>query len=611
MRNGNNKPPVIARRGPGGGMPMGAMPGEKAKDFKKSMKSLLAYVKPFRVVMIISIVLAVLGTVFNIVGPQVIKGMGTVIMQGSALGHIDMGEIVYYGVILAILYVTSYLFSSLQGFLTSKVSARLSQKLRNEISEKINRLPIKTIDKESYGDILSRIVNDVDLLSHTLNQSLSSIITSLTMIIGVVVMMFINSVPLAIVGILGTPLSLVCVLVIVKLSQKFFAVQQESLGDINGHIEEMYSAHNVVSAFNAKEKSINKFNEINKNLYKSSYKAQYLSGIMHPVSHFVGNLVYIAVALVGGSMAIENPIFAVTIVAFISYLRMFNNQITQVASIANTLQSTAAASERVFEFLDYEEESVESREKEVGEIKGEVEFRNVCFGYDEDKEIIHDFNAKIAAGSKVAIVGPTGAGKTTLVNLLMRFYDIGSGDILIDGVSIYDYTRAQVRDMFGMVLQDTWLFEGSIRENVSYGTAGLSNEEIENACCFAHIDHFIRSLPNGYDMILDDSSNISQGQRQLLTIARAMVNNAPMLILDEATSTVDTITEAMIQKAMDKLMKGRTSFVIAHRLSTIKDADTIFVLKEGRVVECGNHEELLSQNGFYAELYNSQFAEGE
>lgn len=609
----NNNRPGAMRRGPGGG-PRGGMVmpvGEKAKDFKKSMKSLIKYVRPFRVVMIVSMALAVLGTVFNIVGPQLIKGMGTVIMEGSAAGHVDMGEIFYYGIILAILYVTSYLFSSIQGFLTSKVSARLSQKLRNEISQKINKLPIKTLDRESYGDILSRIVNDVDLLSHTLNQSLSSIITSLTMITGVMIMMFINSVPLAVIGILGTPLSLLSVIIIVKISQKFFTVQQSSLGDINGHIEEMYSAHNVVSVFNAKDRAIQKFDEINNKLYKASYKASYLSGIMHPISHFVGNLVYIIVAVVGGSMAIENPIFAVTIVAFISYLRMFNNQVSQVASIANTLQSTAAASERVFEFLDYEEENNESEQKQVGEIKGEVEFRNICFGYDEDKEIIHDFNAKIKAGSKVAIVGPTGAGKTTLVNLLMRFYDANSGDILIDGVSIYDYTRSQVRDMFGMVLQDTWLFEGTIRENISYGTTGLTNEEVENACCFAHIDHFIRSLPNGYDMILDDSSNISSGQRQLLTIARAMVNNAPMLILDEATSTVDTITEAMIQKAMDKLMVGRTSFVIAHRLSTIKDADTIFVLKDGRVVECGNHEELLSKNGFYAELYNSQFSEGE
>lgn len=610
MRNDNRQ--GVMRRGPGGGPRGMAMPvGEKAKDFKKSMKSLIKYVRPFRILIIVSMVLAVLGTVFNIVGPQVIKGMGTVIMEGSAAGHVDMGEIFYYGIILAILYVTSYLFSSIQGFMTSKVSARLSQKLRNEISQKINRLPIKTLDRESYGDILSRIVNDVDLLSHTLNQSLSSIITSLTMIIGVMIMMFINSVPLAVIGILGTPLSLLCVVVIVKISQKFFTVQQSSLGDINGHIEEMYSAHNVVSVFNAKDKAIQKFDEINNRLYRASYKASYLSGIMHPISHFVGNLIYIVVAVVGGSMAIENPIFAVTIVAFISYLRMFNNQVSQVASIANTLQSTAAASERVFEFLDYEEESNENEQKQVGEIKGEVEFRNVCFGYDEDREIIHDFNAKIKAGSKVAIVGPTGAGKTTLVNLLMRFYDVNSGDILIDGVSIYDYTRSQVRDMFGMVLQDTWLFEGSIRENISYGTTGLTKEEVENACCFAHIDHFIRSLPNGYDMILDDSSNISSGQRQLLTIARAMVNNAPMLILDEATSTVDTITEAMIQKAMDKLMVGRTSFVIAHRLSTIKDADTIFVLKDGRVVECGNHEELLSKNGFYAELYNSQFSEGE
>ena len=580
----------------------------KAKDFKKSMASLLNYVKPFRVAMIISIIFSVAGTIFNVFGPQILKSMGIVIMEGTKQGHINMSSIVYYGVILAILYVTSMIFSVIQGFITSKVSARLSQKMRNDISEKINNLPIKTLDKESYGDILSRITNDVDLLSHSLNQSLTSIITSITMVTSVTIMMFINSVPLALIALICAPLSIGTMLLFVKISQKYFIAQQTALGDINGHIEEMYSAHSIVTAFNAKDKSVEKFDKINSELCSSGYKAAYLSGIMHPVSSFIGHVVYILIAIVGGSIAIETPIFAATIVAFVVFLRMFNNQVTQVASIANTLQQTAAASERVFEFLNYEEEPKEIQKLVSPQVVGNIEFKDVCFGYEEDKEIIHSFSANIKAGSKVAIVGPTGAGKTTLVNLLMRFYDINKGDILIDGVSIYSYTREQVRDMFGMVLQDTWLFDGTIRENIAYGTENLTNEEVENACCFAHIDHFIRSLPNGYDMVLDDSSNISQGQRQLLTIARAMVNNAPMLILDEATSTVDTITEAMIQKAMDKLMAGRTSFVIAHRLSTIKNADIIFVLKEGMVVECGNHEELLGKNGFYAELYNSQFA---
>ncbi len=587
--------------------PMGRITVEKPKEFKKSMKALFEYLKPFKILIIVSILFAALGTIFNLVGPQIIKEMGTVILEGSILRNVDMAQILYFAVLLAILYVVASIFSVVQGFIMASVTAKVSKNLRNEISLKINKLPFKVFDKQSYGDILSRITNDVDLISQTLNDSLSQIITSVTLVIGVIIMMFINSVPLAVIAIVGTPLSMVCVLIIIKLSQKYFAEQQKGLGEINGHIEEIYSAHNVVVTYNGQESASKKFDKINEHLFSSSYKAQFLSGMMYPISSFIGNIVYVVIALVGGSIAIDNPIFAVTIVAFITYLRMFNQQVSQVASVANTLQSTAAASERVFEFLKLEEVSEQKEGKQIENFKGNVEFKDVCFGYEKDKQIIYNFSASIKAGSKVAIVGPTGAGKTTIVNLLMRFYEIDSGDILIDGISIKEMTRSEVRELFGMVLQDTWLFEGTIRENISYGTEGQSNEQIENACCFAHIDHFIRSLPNGYDMILDENANISQGQKQLLTIARAMVHNSPILILDEATSSVDTRTEIMIQKAMDKLMEGRTSFVIAHRLSTIKNADLILVLKDGNIIEYGNHNKLLAANGFYAELYNSQF----
>lgn len=595
----------MAGRGP---MGMGGT-GAKAKNFKKSMMSLLGSLKGYRVVIILALAFAIASTTFNLVAPNVIKKIGEIIVAGGF--SIDMGKIAYYGVVLIILYALSAILNYVQGIIMAKITANVTEKYRRDISQKINKLPLKYFDSNSFGDTLSRITNDVDTLGQSLSESLSTIVSSITMIIGAVIMMLVNSPLLTLVVILMMPISIGLTLLMVKFSQKYFLRQRTELGEINGQIEEIYSAHNVVRVFNGEEKAQNKFEKTNNELYKAGYKAQLLSGLMHPIMNFIGNLIYVAVCVVGAYIAIENsdPLFAVTIVTFITYMRTFNNQISNVANISSTLQSTAAASERIFEFLEEQEQEVENKPKLIEKVKGDVEFRHVHFGYNPDKIIINDFSANIKAGQKVAIVGPTGAGKTTLVNLLMRFYEVNDGDIFIDGVNIKDMSREEVRSLFGMVLQDSWLFEGTIRENISYGTKGLTDEEIENACCFAHIDHFIRSLPGGYDMKIDEKANISQGQRQLLTIARVMVHNSPMLILDEATSSVDTRTEQLIQKAMDKLMVGRTSFVIAHRLSTIKNADLILVLKDGNIVEQGNHEQLLAKGGYYSELYNSQFEE--
>lgn len=591
----------------GGPGPMRGMSTAKAKNFKKSYKMLFSSLKGFYTVIIIALALAVASTTFNILSPNIIKKLGTTIIVGGT--SIDMAKIAYYGIILIVMYVLSGIFNFLQGIIMSKVTAIVTKKYREDISKKINKLPLKYFDSNPIGDTLSRITNDVDVLGNSLADSLSSVVSSLTMLIGAVIMMLVNSPLLTLIMIATMPISIGLILLVVKLSQKHFVMQQKKLGEINGQIEEMYSAHNVVSAFSGEEKAQKKFDKTNRELFNSSYKAQFLSGLMHPIMNFIGNLTYVAICVVGGYIAIKNHDikFAATIVTFITYMRIFNNQVSNIANISSTLQSTAAASERVFEFLEEKEQAVEDKKWQLKTVKGDVEFRHVSFGYDENKEIIHDFSAKIKAGQKVAIVGPTGAGKTTMVNLLMRFYEVNSGDILIDGVSTKDMPREEVRSYFGMVLQDTWLFEGTIRENIAYGTKGLTNEQIENACCFAHIDHFIRSLPGGYDMKIDEKANISQGQRQLLTIARVMVNNSPMLILDEATSSVDTRTEEQIQKAMDKLATGRTSFVIAHRLSTIKNADLILVMKDGNIIESGKHNELLKKGGFYADLYNSQF----
>lgn len=606
MEQQNKK--VMPLRGPngqGGGIGSTA----KAKNFKKSFVQLGKSLKPFRWLIIMALAFAVASTTLNIVSPTIIKQLGTVIIVGGK--SIDMGKVTYYGIVLICMYVGSGILNFLQGIIMAKVTAVMTKRYRTDISKKINRLPLKYFDDNQIGDILSRVTNDVDTLGQSLSNSLSSVISSVTMIIGAVIMMFVNSWLMTLIILAIMPISFALIFLIVKFSQKHFVRQQTNLGEINGQIEEIYSAHNVVAVFSGERKAQKKFDETNEKLFKSSFKANFLSGLMHPVMNFIGNLAYVVISIVGGYIAIKNsdPVFAATIVTFITYMRTFNMQISNIANISSTLQSTAAASERIFEFLEEEEQEEEHKERQLQTVKGNVEFKNVCFGYNPDKVIIHNFNASVKAGQKVAIVGPTGAGKTTLVNLLMRFYELNSGDILIDGVSIKAMPREEVRDCFGMVLQDSWLFEGTIRENISYGTAGLTDEQIEKACSFAHIDHFIRSLPGGYDMVIDEKANISQGQRQLLTIARVMVNNAPMLILDEATSSVDTRTEELIQKAMDKLSEGRTSFVIAHRLSTIKNADVILVLKDGDIVESGNHEELLEKGGFYADLYNSQFEE--
>lgn len=596
---------VPMRKGPGG---RGSNNFEKPKNFKKSVKSLVGSLKGYYVIIIMALAFAVASTTFNIIAPTIVKKIGETIVIGGL--SIDMGKIAYYGFVLITIYVLSAVLNYVQGLIMAKITSNVTRRYRQDISTKINRLPLRYFDNNSFGDTLSRITNDVDTLGQSLSNSLSSIISSLTMIIGAIIMMLVNSPLLTLVAIAMMPISTGLVLFIAKFSQKYFVRQQKELGNINGQIEEIYSAHNVVSVFNGEEKAQKSFEKTNSKLFNCGYKAQIFSSLMHPVMGFIGNLAYVAVCVLGAYIAIKNndPVFAVTIVTFITYLRTFNNQVGNIANISSTIQSTAAAAERVFDFLDEEEQEPEHKVKMLDNVKGEIEFRNVNFGYLPDKTIIHDFSAKIKAGQTVAIVGPTGAGKTTLVNLLMRFYEINSGDILIDGVSIKDMSREEVRSLFGMVLQDTWLFEGTIRDNVSYGTNGLTKEEIEGACCFAHIDHFIRSLPGGYDMVVDEKANISQGQKQLLTIARAMVHNSPMLILDEATSSVDTRTELQIQKAMDKLTEGRTSFIIAHRLSTIKNADLILVMKDGNIVEKGTHDELLEKDGFYASLYNSQFA---
>ena len=556
-------------------------------------------------------VFAVLGTVLSIFAPKILQLIGNEIVE--ALGAdvpIDMARVGAIAVWLIVLYVASALFNFIQSIVMSVISVNISRRMRNDLSDKINKLPLSYFDRQSFGDILSRVTNDVDLIGQTLNQSLSQLVSSFTLIVGIIIMMFTISWQLTLVELVSVPVSFLLVMIIVKISQKHFRRQQNALGDINGIVEEIYSSHNVVKVFNGQEKAEREFEEINKVMASSALKGQFLSGMMMPVMNTVANISYVLVCLVGGMMAIKNNdvLFITSIVAFISYVRSFNQPIEQLATVTNTLQSTAAASERVFDFLEQPEQAPDTGNKSIPEFKGNVEFRHVNFGYTPEKQIIFDFNCKVEAGQKIAIVGPTGAGKTTLVNLLMRFYETDSGEILIDGVSTKDMTREYVRGLFGMVLQDSWLFEGTIRENICYGNEDTSEETMIEACKAANVHHFIMSLPGGYNMVLNEEANISQGQRQLLTIARAMVDNAPMLILDEATSSVDTRTEQNIQEAMDRLMKGRTSFVIAHRLSTIKNADLILVMKNGNIIEQGNHEQLMAQGGFYSELYNSQFS---
>ena len=592
----------------------GMMAGEKAKDFKGTMKNLMGYIKEFRLAIFFVIVFAVGSTVFNIVGPKILGKATTEIFNGlvgkvSGGSGIDFSKIGQILLFLLGLYLVSALFSLIQGYLMTGVTQKLSYKMRREISEKIQRMPMNYFDTTTHGEVLSRVTNDVDTLSQSLNQSATQLITSVTMLIGVLAMMLSISPLMTVVALLILPVSMILVSMIVKHSQKYFRNQQEYLGHVNGQVEEVYSGHTIVKAFNKENEVTEEFARNNDILYESAWKSQFFSGMMMPIMQFVGNLGYVAVSILGGYLAIKKTIEVGDIQSFIQYVRNFTQPIQQVAQVANMLQSTAAASERVFEFLnEAEEDQTVEHPVSVEGLKGNVTFDHVHFGYQPNKIIINDFSAEVKEGQKIAIVGPTGAGKTTMIKLLMRFYDVNSGAILVDGHNLKDFNRSELRQMFGMVLQDTWLFHGSIKENIRYGRLDATDEEVEEAAKAAYAHRFIQTLPGGYDMELnEEATNVSQGQKQLLTIARAILADPKILILDEATSSVDTRTEERIQKAMDNLMKGRTSFVIAHRLSTIRDADLILVMKDGDIVEQGNHEELLKQGGFYAELYNSQF----
>ena len=615
MPNNENKkrPPMGGGHGHGHGM--GG--GEKAKDFKGTMKNLFEYLKPYRLSMLVVIIFAIGSATFSIVGPKVLGKATTKIFEGlmNKVSGNSLGmDFDYIGKILLILlglYVISAIFSYIQGFIMSGISQKVSYKLRKAISEKINRMPLKYFDSKTHGEVLSRVTNDIDTLSQNLNQSLSQVISSTTTIIGVLIMMLSISVQMTLVSLIMLPISMILIMLVVKKSQKYFKQQQEYLGHVNGQVEEVYGGHNIVKAFNKENDVIEEFNKLNEELYNSAWKSQFLSGMMMPIMSFIGNLGYVLISIMGGYLAIKKTIEVGDILSFTQYVRNFTQPLSQTAQIANVMQSMAAAAERTFEFLN-EDEEVQFAENPVNpdEIKGEVSFENVHFGYTEDKTIINDFSVEIKQGQKVAIVGPTGAGKTTIVKLLMRFYDINSGTIKIDGRDINDFNRGDLRSIFGMVLQDTWLFNGSIIDNLRYSKLDASDEEVIKAAKLAHVDNFVKTLPDGYNMELnEEANNISQGQKQLLTIARAILADPKILILDEATSSVDTRTEVLIQKAMENLMEGRTSFIIAHRLSTIRDADLILVMKDGDIVEQGNHEELLKVDGFYASLYNSQFEE--
>ena len=590
------------------------MSNEKAKDFKGTMKKLMAYLSAYKIGIFFVIVFAIGSTIFNIVGPKILGKATTEIFKGlvrkvSGGAGIDFDKIAHIVLTLLCLYLTSAVFSFVQGYIMTGVSQKLTYRLRKEISEKINRLPMNYFDKQTYGEVLSRITNDIDILSQSLNQSATQVITSVTTIIGVLIMMLSISPLMTLVALLILPVSMGLISMIVKRSQKYFMSQQEYLGHVNGQVEEIYGGHNIIKAFNKEEDVIATFKRDNDILYTSAWKSQFLSGMMMPIMQFVGNLGYVGEVILGGYLAMKGTIQVGDIQSFIQYVRSFTQPIQQVAQVANMLQSTAAASERVFEFLEEaEEDQTVEHPACIDEMEGSVSFEHVHFGYNPDHTIINDFSVDVKPGQKVAIVGPTGAGKTTIIKLLMRFYDVGSGSIKVDGHDVRDFNRDDLRKMFGMVLQDTWLFKGSIEDNIRYGRLDATHEEVVEAAKAARAHRFIQTLPGGYQMELnEEASNVSQGQKQLLTIARAMLADPKILILDEATSSVDTRTEIQIQKAMDQLMKGRTSFVIAHRLSTIRDADMILVMKDGDIVEQGNHEELLAQNGFYAELYNSQF----
>ncbi len=632
MQSGSQRPtsraggppfgPGSGRGGPGGHGPMGMMrQGEKARDFKGTMRQLLRELRPHRWPLAVVFLFAIASTIFNIVGPKILGKATTKLFEGvvatfvgaNAFAGTGQGiDFAYIGNILltmVALYLLASLFALLQGWIMAGVSARVTYGFRKDIADKINRLPLRYFDGTTQGEVLSRVTNDIDTISQTLNQSLSQIITSGVTVVGVLVMMLTISWQMTLVTLLIIPLSLLFISQIVKRSQKYFKQQQDTLGHVNGHVEEMYGGHLVMKAFNGEEKSVNTFDGFNSTLYNSAWKSQFLSGLMMPVMGFIGNLGYVAVAVLGGYLAARKLITVGDIQAFIQYVRNFTQPISQLANVSNILQQTAAAAERVFAFLGEAEETPDPAQPvQVARAEGRVDFEHVRFGYTPDKVIINDFNASVCCGQRIAIVGPTGAGKTTMVKLLMRFYDVNAGSIKVDGYDVREFTRGDLRKQFGMVLQDTWLYNGTVLENIRYGRPDATDAEVYAAARAAHVDHFVHTLPDGYNMVLnEEASNISQGQKQLMTIARAILADPRILILDEATSSVDTRTEVLIQRAMNTLMKGRTSFIIAHRLSTIRDADLILVMRDGDIVEQGDHESLLRAGGFYAELYNSQF----
>ncbi len=610
-----NKPHGRPAGGPMGPGPMGGV-AEKPKNFKETWGKLIAYCKNYMPAVIVALVLAAIGTVLQIVGPDKLKEITNEIMKGlpalvngkQILGTIDLSAVKSIAFLLVAFYAGSTVLSFIQSYMMATITQKISKNMRTGISQKINRMPLKYFDKVSYGDVLSRVTNDVDTIGMTMNQSIGNLVTSITMFVGSAIMMFYNNWIMALTAIGSSIFGFAFMSIIMMKSQKYFVRQQNDLGAANGHVEEVYSGHNVVKAYNGGKEAKKVFENVNQNLFDSGWKSQFMSGMMMPFMAFIGNFGYVAVCVVGAALAMNGTISFGVIVAFMIYIRLFTQPLSQIAQAFQNLQRTAAASERVFEFFDEEELSDESQKaKRLENVKGDVEFRHVMFGYTPDKTIIHDFSAKIKAGQKVAIVGPTGAGKTTMVNLLMRFYELDSGEILLDGIPESQVRRENVHEQFGMVLQDTWLFEGTIKENIIYCKQGVTDGQVIAACKAVGLHHFIKTLPHGYDTPLNDKANLSQGQKQLVTIARAMIQNAPMLILDEATSSVDTRTELLIQEAMDKLTQGRTSFVIAHRLSTIKNADLILVMKDGDIIESGSHLELLAKGGFYADLYNSQF----
>lgn len=602
------------RRGPAGG-PHGMMPGEKAKDFGGTMKTLISYLRAHGIAVSVVFLFAIASTVFSIVSPTILGDATDEVVKGlMSPAGIDFSALLDILILLIILYALSFLFSTIQGYIMAGVSQKVTYELRRAMSEKMDRLPLKYFDSKTHGEIQSRVVNDIETVNQTLSQSLTQIITSITMIIGILVMMIRINLLMTLTALIVLPLSMLVIRLIIGKTQRHFKAQQKYLGEVNSHVEEMYTGHTIVKAFNREEASEEVFDEYNEKLYESAWKSQFLSGLMMPLTNFIGNLAYVAVCILGGHLALNGSITIGNIQAFIQYVRSFNQPVSQVANVANLLQSTAAAAERVFELLDEEEEV--SDQKADGtpalsreNLRGSVGFEHVGFGYEEEL-VIKDFNFQVQPGQRVAIVGPTGAGKTTIVKLLLRFYELNRGRITVDGNDIRDYSRKELRSMFGMVLQDTWLFNGTVRDNIRYGKMDATDEEVVEAAKAAHIHHFIMTQPKGYDMeINEEADNISQGQKQLLTIARAILADTPIMILDEATSSVDTRTEALIQQAMANLMKDRTSFIIAHRLSTIRDADWILVMNHGDIIEQGTHQQLLEENGFYANLYNSQFAE--